>query len=411
MEFESVEQAAKRLQVTTRTVQKWAKDGKIPGASQMGRTWLIPAGFVSPVNALRSFDEEAMTVTDGPIASSAEKEAAAMVGMQGNFSMFQAVFAPGKCLEYVESLPQGAWQDVAEAQYHYFCGRFSLAAKLAEAYLEDRNLRLALSAGVVYCFANLGAGKAHLFYAGQEYVKKHVTQALRMSMEPQVQAYAVLILTMSHVLLHIPCPPMPPLEREIRHLPEGIRCYAAYLMANEAYLEKDYGRACGIAEMALAMCGDTYVILAIYLHLIYSIALMNRRHIVEAKNQFEKAWQLAREDGFLAVFGEHTGLLQGLLEVNLKKQYPDEYGQILRSAASFGEGWRKVHNAGAKRTVADQLTAVETAVASLFQRGWAVKEIASYMDISPRMVRHHISVVYEKLGITHREELAQHLFF
>lgn len=48
MEFESVEQTAKRLQVTTRTVQKWAKDGKIPGACQMGRAWLIPASFAGP---------------------------------------------------------------------------------------------------------------------------------------------------------------------------------------------------------------------------------------------------------------------------------------------------------------------------------------------------------------------------
>ena len=68
-----------------------------------------------------------------------------------------------------------------------------------------------------------------------------------------------------------------------------------------------------------------------------------------------------------------------------------------------------LHNDGAKHTITSQLTVVEMAVASLFYRGWAVKEIAAYMEISPRMVCHHISVVYEKLGISHREGLAQYM--
>ena len=202
---------------------------------------------------------------------------------------------------------------------------------------------------------------------------------------------------------------MPSLESELKNLPMGVRLHAGYLLAHEAYLEKDYGRCLGMVDMAMALCGDAYVIPAIYLHLMASVALMNQRRIVEAKYQFEQAWKLSREDDFAAIFGEHIGLLQGLLEVSLKKQHPEEYAEVLRKAKLFASGWRKVHNAGAGRTVADQLTAVEMAVAMLFQRGWAVKEIAAYMEISPRMVRHHISIVYEKLGITHREELADHL--
>ena len=42
MKYETVKEAAERLGVTARTVQKWAAAGKIPGAMKAGRDWQIP---------------------------------------------------------------------------------------------------------------------------------------------------------------------------------------------------------------------------------------------------------------------------------------------------------------------------------------------------------------------------------
>ena len=39
MKYETVKEAAERLGVTARTVQKWAAAGKIPGAMKAGRDW------------------------------------------------------------------------------------------------------------------------------------------------------------------------------------------------------------------------------------------------------------------------------------------------------------------------------------------------------------------------------------
>jgi len=405
MEFQSVEQIAKRLQVTTRTVQKWAKEGKIPGAYQMGRTWLIPVEFGNPAAEIAA----AETAVTGENVWDAERSAPAVSTIQVTRPLLDAVFEPGKCLEYVEGFPEGVQRDVLASQYYYFSGQSERAVQLSEGYLDHPDPAAALIASVTYCFANLSLGKVRLFEAGQERIRKYAQMCLECSQDPQVRAYAVYITAVVHVLMHVAVPPMPSLESELQYLPMGARLHAGYLMAHEAYLEKEYGRCLGIVEMALALNGDVYVIPAIYLHLMASVALMNLRRIVEAKAQFEQAWNLARADGFTAIFGEHIGMLQGLMEVSLKKKNPKEYASIQESISLFAEGWRKIHNAGAKRTVTDQLTAVEMAVATLFQRGWAVKEIAAYMEISPRMVRHHISMVYEKLGISHREELTQYL--
>ncbi len=405
MEFESVEQAAKRLQVTTRTVQKWAKEGKIPGVSRMGHTWLIPCEFVGQAAVVKKIMLKEAAVTEAEIGG------AECVQVRQSIlrPLMDGAFELGQCLNYIMSFPEGIQREVLTFQYYYFCGQPEKVVELAEPYLEHENLAAALSASVMYAFANLNLGNTHLFRRGQEYIRKYAQICMTFSQNPEAKAYAVYFTTMMHVLLHIECPPIPPLERELQYLPMGIRLHAGYLMAQEAYLEKDYGRCLGIAEMALALCGDTYVIPAIYLHLMASIALMNLRRIVEAKSQFEQAWQLARADGLLAVFGEHIGMLQGLLEVSLKKQYPEEYAIIMKNAVRFVDEWRKVRDRSDVSGLVDQLTPVEMTIASLFHRGWTVKEISAYMEISPRMVRHHISTVYEKLGISHREELAQYV--
>ena len=429
MEFESVEQTAKRLQVTTRTVQKWAKAGKIPGACQMGRTWLIPCGFMT-TDALKTVGDgawgelttqaiEGQDVAEMAAASQEDDWSALsseempktelLIPSEKIPPLIDAIFEPGKCLACIEQFPAGAEKDILMAQYYYFHGQTREAVDLSEQYLEHENTIIALTAAAVYCLASLGQGKIHHFRIGEEHIRAHAKRCMREEEDSQEKAYTVYITMMVHLLLHIPCPPLPPLEHMIHYLPMGARLHAGYLLAHEAYLAKDYTRCLGIAEMALAFCGNTYPISSIYLHLMISVALVNLRRTVEARAVFDRAWALAQPDGLTTIFGEHLGLLHGLLEVSLKKSDLREYHAIVQKAEVYSDSWRKVHNAYAGRTVTDQLTPVETAVATLFHRGWSVKEISSYMETSPRMIRYHISMVYEKLGISHREELAQYM--
>ncbi|MBE6666079.1 MAG: helix-turn-helix domain-containing protein, partial [Ruminococcaceae bacterium] len=46
MEYETAQQAAVRLGVTPRAIQKWAAAGKLPGAVKHGKSWLIPKNAV-----------------------------------------------------------------------------------------------------------------------------------------------------------------------------------------------------------------------------------------------------------------------------------------------------------------------------------------------------------------------------
>ena len=60
-----------------------------------------------------------------------------------------------------------------------------------------------------------------------------------------------------------------------------------------------------------------------------------------------------------------------------------------------------------QRAPADRLSPRERAVASEFSNGKSYKEVARSLDISPATVRHHLRVIYEKLGVSDKGELSR----
>ena len=59
--------------------------------------------------------------------------------------------------------------------------------------------------------------------------------------------------------------------------------------------------------------------------------------------------------------------------------------------------------------MADDLTTVEFTIAMLASRGWTNQEIARHMELSPHTVKHYISSVYLKLGISSRSQLKKYM--
>ena len=116
---------------------------------------------------------------------------------------------------------------------------------------------------------------------------------------------------------------------------------------------------------------------------------------------------MARRDGFIEPFGEHHGLLQGMIELFFQKDYPEAFEKIIAITYSFSAGWRKIHRLISEREVADNLTTTEFSVAMLYNHGWTAKEIAAYMNLSPRTITNTIQVIYQKLGISSKRELGQ----
>ena len=227
---------------------------------------------------------------------------------------------------------------------------------------------------------------------------------------PQLKAAAAFINYAAVVLLHLPLPEKLPSSGEyLPMLPPGLRAFALYVQAHYTYLQKDYSKSLGIVEATLAMHGEDYPISAIYLHLVAVMDYMSLRQSDQAEKHLLAAWELARPDDLIEGLGEHHGLLGGMLEAVIKKDWPEDFKRIIAITYRFSAGWRKIHNPVTGHDVADNLTTTEFAAAMLAARGWTNQEIGDHMNISPNTVKRHISAAMQKLAISRRQDLKKYM--
>lgn len=385
MEFESAKETAERLGVNIRTVQKWAKENKLKGARRLGREWLIPTNATP-------FDD-----------SEDEKQS-----LHQLLPVLSNNYIPGYCMDMIKSLVDEADRAIGLAEYNYYKGNTQQAIEISELYLDHHDYNVALSASFIYTFSNLSSGRLHLSKLGLANIKRMVLKALNQT-DAEFTASAVFIGTATLVLLHQDTSEIPDIQSVMKDLPKGLKVFSAYLMAHKAYLKQDYSRAIGIAEGVLAAKDADYPVPSLYLKLMRCVCLMNLKDSKGAKSAFGDINPIALDDEIFQPFAEHHGLLQGIIESEVKKSRPTAYKKIEDLVDRFSKGWRTVYNEFTQNNVTVRLTTTEFAVAMLFNRNWSVKEISAHMDISPRMVKHHLSVIYEKLDVSNREELGRFL--
>ena len=135
--------------------------------------------------------------------------------------------------------------------------------------------------------------------------------------------------------------------------------------------------------------------------------LVSLRRVDEARAHLLAAWELARPDGLIEGFGEHHGLLGGMLEAVVKPAWPDDFRRIIDITYRFSAGWRRIHNPATGDDVADNLTTTEFAVSMLAARDWTNAQIAEHLGVSVNTVKSCLSASMRKLGVSSRRDLAR----
>ncbi len=398
MEYITVQEAAKKWRISDRLVQKYCAEGRIDGIRKFGKSWGIPASAVKPQDPRR------------------EKEHSATRRLQpqpevfpGFMPLINTAFEPGRCLDYINEMEEGSRKEIAFAEYHYFSGQPEKAIQEAELYLTCSETAYRLSACLIYAYANLSVG--HIHHTRYALTEIQNTLTANEDRAPYVRAIEAFVVFASSVLLHLPLPEKMPLTQDfLPLLPSGLRAFALYVQAHYLYLKEDYGKSIGIVEATLGMGADQYPIPAIYLHLVAVMDYMSLKQTQQAQKHLLAAWEIARPDDLIEGFGEHHGLVGGMLEAVIKPNWPDDFKRIITITYRFSAGWRKIHNPETGHDVADDLTTTEFATAMLAARGWTNQEIARHMNISSHTVKRYISTVLQKLGISRRQELKTYDF-
>lgn len=319
--------------------------------------------------------------------------------------LMSSAFPLGRCIEFIESIDDVPQKEMAYAEYYYFSGRHEKAVEYAEMYLNCEDIMLKLSASLIYTFANLSLDRIHSARFGLERLKEYLKEAMLEETDKKTRACCVFVATAAHTLLHIPVGDLPPLAEYLSEFTKGMQLWGAYVLAHKAYLAKDYQRSLGIVQTCLMTCSKVYPIAMIYLNLVVAMDLMNLKETDKAKVYFMKVWEISRPDNLIEGIGEHHGLLQGLIETCMKKDYPEDYARIINITYKFSAGWRRIHNPDTNEDVADNLTTTEFTIAMLANRGWTNKEISEYLEITPRTVKQHLTCVFNKLNIENRKQL------
>ena len=319
--------------------------------------------------------------------------------------LMSSAFPLGRCIEFIESIDDVPQKEMAYAEYYYFSGRHEKAVEYAEMYLNCEDIMLKLSASLIYTFANLSLDRIHSARFGLERLKEYLKEAMLEETDKKTRACCVFVATAAHTLLHIPVGDLPPLAEYLSEFTKGMQLWGAYVVAHKAYLVKDYQRSLGIVQTCLMTCSKVYPIAMIYLNLVVAMDLMNLKETDKAKVYFMKVWEISRPDNLIEGIGEHHGLLQGLIEACMKKDYPEDYARIIDITYKFSAGWRRIHNPDTNEDVADNLTTTEFTIAMLANRGWTNKEISEYLEITPRTVKQHLTCVFNKLNIENRKQL------
>ena len=395
MDYITVRQAAQEWGISERLVQKYCAQGRIEGAMKFGSSWGVPAGASKP--------EDPRKEKGGMVPSVHQP-----VSVSGLMPLMNTAFKPGHCRETVCGMPEGPCKEIAWAEYYYFSGHPEQAEQRAKLYLNSPDPAIRLSACLIYAYANLSIGQIQQARFGLSELKKSFAEAPELL--PQMQAAGAFILSAAAVLLHLPLPEeLPSIRDYLPLLPAGLRAFALYVQAHRAYLQKDYEKSLGIVEATLAMQDNVYPIPSIYLHLVAVMDYMSLRQVEQAQFHLLAAWKLAQPDDLIEGFGEHHGLLGGMLEAVIKKDWPEDFKRIIAITYRFSAGWRKIHNPSTGHDVADNLTTTEFAAAMLAARGWTNQEIGEHMNISPNTVKRHISMALQKLNIRHRQDLKKYM--
>lgn len=396
MTYMTVQQAALTWSISERRVQKYCTEGRIAGARKFGRSWQIPANAAKPENPRRhSAPGAGHRLARSHISSGTTL-----------MPLMNTPFRPGECRAQLDAMPEGPAKEIATAEYLYFSGQAEQAACRMERYLTTRSRNTRLSACLLYAFASLSDGRIPQARRALEAVQATLAQ----DPDPRGSAAAPFVAATMAVLLHLPLPGgLPPARDFLPLLPTGLRAFALYVQAHYLYLREDYRKSIGMVEATLAMGAEAYPIPAIYLHLVAVMDYMSLRRPEQAQQHLLAAWELARPDDLIEGFGEHHGLLGGMLEATIKPQWPEDFRRIIEITYRFSAGWRRIHNPDTGDRVADNLSTTEFAMAMLAARGWTNQEIAAHMNLSPHTVKRYLSRVMEKLGIAHRQDLKQYM--
>ena len=137
--------------------------------------------------------------------------------------LMSSSFTPGQAQATVNSFQDKGQRQIAQAELYYFSARAEECKDIAELYLQDKDIYLRLSAGLLYSFSNLTLGNPSAAKMGFRNIQECLHQTEQNPPSNEAMASCVFANYLAMVLMHLPTDKLPPLRDFLPYLPTGLR--------------------------------------------------------------------------------------------------------------------------------------------------------------------------------------------
>ena len=186
---------------------------------------------------------------------------------------------------------------------------------------------------------------------------------------------------------------------------DGAKGFLGYLLALGLIRKAQYDKAFGVAYAFKMIVSDSYPAIRALLGIIQASTSMFVGKRDEANAEYENAWALASKSKTIMPFAENSFLAFGLHRSRIEGMEDKDRKRIDELSKTYQKSWFELRKMFGLTTSSGELTLSERYTASLAALGWRTKEIAALYGLSEQTVKHQLTSIYQKMGVSGRNGL------
>ena len=403
MDYIGIEEVAKKWGLSKRFVQLLCANGRIEGATRLGRAWMIPKNAKKPIDG-RTKAARAENYADMPLPRKTP-----FLYMSDLYNTPGTADAVGESLSYNHEA-----EVLFEAEVAYSRGEIDRVYDIANYLLgKHSGFYAVLSAGMLLAQCAIWKGDINMWRKA----KVHIAEAPaksdldRDAMQLAISAVDIMLYNVENFPEWFKKGSFEPLHKDA--YPAAKVYYAKYLYAFGYAVAMGLHRVEGTAGLYImsvisyavepmiswARANNT-VMSEIYLRLTCAAIYHNCGKETDAIYHIDKAIDLALPDKLYGVLAEYCRALDTLMEKRLSLICEDAWREVKRLYKIYNEGWSKLSGTVRGKKILTTLSDKEREIAKLAAFGMSNPEIAEKLHLSLSVVKQAVRIVSEKSGMT-----------
>jgi len=395
MDYRTVTETAEKWGISSRRVHEYLTDERINGAARFGYAWMIPSDAKKPEDPRRERKHLPLKSLNSDVAEVIAETAGLYLPWNNPDSILDTVKERYR-LFYM------GWLAYLRGDYIRTKQCFTEITKTG-----DDAMRL--RAGVMGISAAISTGDYPFYLQIESYCKSMIESDLGSN----VKAIAEYALATAYGGTFVPVLMLDwQKSGDISAFPRLLKPEILCRRTGDLHFFKKYESVFDVAQTAMAYDeperGLSFV--SIHQRIYCAAACCSLFRYDEAKKYLHDVMFVCLPRGFIVPLAEELPLFGGLMEQVLELDYPAYYADVTGLSERIIPSWLDFHNHFTKDNITLILTRKEYQIALLVARRVPYAKIAELQCVSVSRIKGVMGVVYDKLFIRNRNELAKYVF-